>query len=106
MRLAFTRLDFTLARWPGIYLLLRSMQNLVTSNSPPRAPSIKYSAPLGPGYLLGQGKLKEKAAAGGAAAFDFPTDPKMIGPWILGECVGKGASGRVKITKHRRTGHR
>ncbi|KAG6820295.1 hypothetical protein H0H93_002733 [Arthromyces matolae] len=28
----------------------------------------------------------------------------MPGPWILGECVGKGASGRVKIAKHRLTG--
>jgi len=68
------------------------------SDSPPRAPSIKYTAPLGTHWP------KEKAAAGGAAAFDLPTDPKNIGPWILGECVGKGASGRVKIAKHRLTG--
>ncbi|KAF8962634.1 hypothetical protein BDZ97DRAFT_1824757 [Flammula alnicola] len=54
------------------------MQNV--SDSPPRAPPIK------------------------SAAFDLPTDPRSIGPWILGECVGKGASGRVKIAKHRRTG--
>lgn len=72
------------------------MQNL--SDSPPRAPPIKYSAPLGTRWA------KEKAAAGGATAFDLPTDPKTIGPWILGECVGKGASGRVKIARHRRTG--
>ncbi|KAF8629035.1 hypothetical protein AX15_003595 [Amanita polypyramis BW_CC] len=68
------------------------------TNSPPRAPPIKYAAPLGTRWA------KEKAAAGGANAFDLPTDPKSIGPWILGECIGKGASGRVKIAKHRRTG--
>ncbi|KAG6830537.1 hypothetical protein H0H87_007735 [Tephrocybe sp. NHM501043] len=68
------------------------------SSSPPRAPPIKYTAPLGTRWA------KEKAAAGGVGAFDLPTDPKSIGPWILGECVGKGASGRVKIAKHRLTG--
>ncbi|PPR00755.1 hypothetical protein CVT24_000780 [Panaeolus cyanescens] len=72
------------------------MQNI--SDSPPKAPPIKYTAPLGTRWA------KEKAAAGGASAFDLPTDPKTIGPWILGECIGKGASGRVKIAKHRRTG--
>ncbi|KAF8069006.1 kinase-like domain-containing protein, partial [Lyophyllum atratum] len=68
------------------------------SSSPPRAPPIKYTAPLGTRWA------KETAAAGGVGAFDLPTDPKSIGPWILGECVGKGASGRVKIAKHRLTG--
>lgn len=68
------------------------------SDSPPRAPPIKYTAPLGTRWA------KEKAAAGGEAVFDLPTDPKALGPWILGECIGKGASGRVKIAKHRRTG--
>ncbi|KAF9446682.1 Pkinase-domain-containing protein [Macrolepiota fuliginosa MF-IS2] len=68
------------------------------TDSPPRAPPIQYAAPLGTRWA------KEKAAAGGTAAFDLPSDPRTIGPWILGECVGKGASGRVKIAKHRRTG--
>ncbi|KAG6896392.1 hypothetical protein C0992_008601 [Termitomyces sp. T32_za158] len=68
------------------------------SSSPPRAPPIKYTAPLGTRWA------KEIAAAGGPGAFDLPTDPKSIGPWILGECVGKGASGRVKIARHRLTG--
>ncbi|KAJ7686665.1 hypothetical protein B0H17DRAFT_1071469 [Mycena rosella] len=68
------------------------------SSSPPRAPPIQYTAPMGTRWA------KETAAAGGVGAFDLPTDPKFIGPWILGECVGKGASGRVKIAKHRFTG--
>ncbi|KAJ6627789.1 hypothetical protein B0H10DRAFT_1991897 [Mycena sp. CBHHK59/15] len=68
------------------------------SSSPPRAPPIQYTAPVGTRWA------KETAAAGGVGAFDLPTDPKFIGPWILGECVGKGASGRVKIAKHRITG--
>ncbi|KXN91564.1 Serine/threonine-protein kinase HSL1 [Leucoagaricus sp. SymC.cos] len=69
-----------------------------TSESPPRAPPVQYATPLGTRWA------KEKAAAGGSTAFDLATDPKNIGPWILGECVGKGASGRVKIARHRRTG--
>ncbi|KAF5368655.1 hypothetical protein D9757_010219 [Collybiopsis confluens] len=65
--------------------------------SPPRPPAIKYEAPHGTRWD------KEKAAAGGAHAFELASDPKVIGPWIIGECVGKGASGRVKIAKHRYT---
>ncbi|KAF8549431.1 Pkinase-domain-containing protein [Imleria badia] len=66
-------------------------------DTPPRAPPIKYHAHLGTRWQ------KEKAAAG-VGAFDFPEDPKYIGQWVIGECVGKGASGRVRIAKHRRTG--
>ncbi|KAJ7719183.1 hypothetical protein DFH07DRAFT_898804 [Mycena maculata] len=68
------------------------------SSSPPRPPPIPYTAAMGTRWA------KETAAAGGVGAFDLPTDPKFIGPWILGECVGKGASGRVKIAKHNVTG--
>ncbi|KIJ59399.1 hypothetical protein HYDPIDRAFT_100793 [Hydnomerulius pinastri MD-312] len=68
-----------------------------TTDTPPRAPPIKYTAHLGTRWQ------KEKAAAG-IGAFEFPEDPKYIGQWIIGECVGKGASGRVRIAKHRRTG--
>ncbi|KAJ7269945.1 CAMK/CAMKL/GIN4 protein kinase, partial [Mycena rebaudengoi] len=68
------------------------------SSSPPRVPPIQYATPIGTRWA------KETAAAGGVGAFDLPTDPKLIGPWILGDCVGKGASGRVKIAKHRITG--
>ncbi|KAI1788670.1 Pkinase-domain-containing protein [Ganoderma leucocontextum] len=64
---------------------------------PPRAPPAKYATPLGTRWQ------KEKAAAG-TNAFEYPDDAKYVGPWIIGECVGKGASGRVKIARHRRTG--
>lgn len=66
-------------------------------DAPPKAPPIRYAAHLGTRWQ------KEKAAAG-HGAFDFPEDPNYIGQWIIGECVGKGASGRVRIAKHRRTG--
>ncbi|TBU62648.1 Pkinase-domain-containing protein [Dichomitus squalens] len=66
-------------------------------DSPPRAPPVKYATPLGTRWQ------KEKAAAG-SNAFEYPDDAKYVGPWIIGECVGKGASGHVKIAKHRRTG--
>ncbi|KDQ58744.1 hypothetical protein JAAARDRAFT_176840 [Jaapia argillacea MUCL 33604] len=73
------------------------MSGPVADTGLPRAPPIQYNAPLGTRWQ------KEKAAAG-QGAFDFPEDPKSIGPWIIGECVGKGASGRVKIARHARTG--
>ncbi|PCH35208.1 Pkinase-domain-containing protein, partial [Wolfiporia cocos MD-104 SS10] len=69
----------------------------IAPDSPPRAPPIKYQTPLGTRWQ------KEKAAAG-QGAFDYPDDAKYVGPWIIGECVGKGASGHVKIAKHRKTG--
>ncbi|KAJ8517950.1 hypothetical protein ONZ45_g4927 [Pleurotus djamor] len=68
------------------------------SSSPPRAAPAKYATPLGTRWA------KEKAQAGGSSAFDLPSDPSRIGPWILGECIGKGASGRVKLAKHVSTG--
>jgi serine/threonine protein kinase len=65
--------------------------------NPPRASPGLYPAPNGTRWE------KEKAAAGGGS-FEYDSDPKSIGPWILGECIGKGASGRVKIAQHCRTG--
>ncbi|KAF7794777.1 hypothetical protein EIP86_005915 [Pleurotus ostreatoroseus] len=66
-------------------------------DSPPRAPPAKYRTPLGTRWE------KEKAAAG-SGAFDYPDDARFVGPWVVGECVGKGASGHVKVARHRRTG--
>ena len=67
------------------------------SISPPRARPVQYKAPLGTRWE------KEKANVP-RGAFDLVTDPRQIGPWILGECVGKGASGRVKVARHVETG--
>ncbi|EJC99361.1 Pkinase-domain-containing protein, partial [Fomitiporia mediterranea MF3/22] len=65
--------------------------------SPPKAQPVQYKAPLGTRWE------KEKANIP-RTAFDLPTDPHQIGPWILGECVGKGASGRVKVARHCESG--
>jgi len=64
---------------------------------PPLPPPVEYTVHFGTRWE------KEKAATG-HGALEFPEDPSYIGQWIIGECVGKGASGRVRIAKHRRTG--
>lgn len=61
-------------------------------------PSVEYPTPRGTRWE------RELAAAGGPQAFEYPTDPKSLGPWVIGECVGKGASGRVKIARNRYSG--
>lgn len=68
-----------------------------TIDAPPKVPPILYTAHLGTRWQ------KEKAAAG-LGAFDFPEDPVYVGQWIVGECIGRGASSRVRIAKHRQTG--
>ena len=65
--------------------------------SPPKARPVQYKAPLGTRWE------KEKAGIP-KGSFELSTDPTKIGPWILGECVGKGASGRVKVARHEQTG--
>ena len=80
-----------------ITIPLPIMSRSCLSDTPPRAPPAQYTARHGTRWQ------KEKAAAG-HGAFDYPEDAKYVGPWIIGECVGKGASGHVKIARHRRTG--
>ena len=70
------------------------MQN---THSPPKARPVQYKTPLGTRWE------KEKANIP-RSAFDLASDPQQIGPWVLGECVGKGASGRVKVARHSETG--
>ena len=80
-----------------LYLSISTHITNIMPPSPPRAPPVLYAARHGTRWQ------KEKAAAG-HGAFEYPEDAKYVGPWIIGECVGKGASGHVKIAKHRRTG--
>ncbi|KAG1898528.1 kinase-like domain-containing protein [Suillus fuscotomentosus] len=56
-------------------------------DQPPRAPPIK-----------------KKRLPQVTAPSSFPKIQDISVQWIIGECVGKGASGRVRIAKHRRTG--
>ncbi|WVQ98704.1 hypothetical protein IAU59_005835 [Kwoniella sp. CBS 9459] len=71
-----------------------------SANPPtPSPPRVRHS------QRRGQTRFeKESAATGGKAAADHPGDPKVIGPWRIGRTIGKGASGRVKIAKHSKTG--
>ncbi|KAG8761113.1 hypothetical protein FRC14_006819 [Serendipita sp. 396] len=64
-------------------------------SQPPRPK--RTSTPL-PHYQTRWEREKAKAKAEG---IDIEgSDPKMIGPWILGEMLGKGASGRVRLARH------
>jgi len=64
---------------------------------------------------------KDRAEIGDPNAFDDPNDPKQIGPWLIGDTVGRGATGglyqllvvrdvtrhilgRVRMAKHQTTG--
>jgi serine/threonine protein kinase len=71
------------------------MASVVTSwdFNPPSVPPKKYGT-----------RLEREKAIAGHGAFDLPDDPDCIGPWIMGECIGRGASGRVKIAKNRHPG--
>ncbi|PVF92833.1 Pkinase-domain-containing protein [Serendipita vermifera] len=47
---------------------------------------------------------REKAKAQAEGADIEGVDPKMIGPWVIGEMLGRGASGRVRLARHVVTG--
>jgi len=59
------------------------MQTPTMMDGPQRRPPV-----FGPGTTRWE---KEKLAGG--AAMDFTDDPQMVGMWVMGETVGKGASG-------------
>lgn len=56
--------------------------------NPPKAPKVPTSVP---NYQTRWEREKAKARAEGADVEG--RDPKMIGPWVLGEMLGRGASG-------------
>lgn len=70
------------------------MQN---THSPPKARAVQYKAPLGTRWEKERANIPR-------STFELASDPHQIGPWILGECIGKGASGRVKVARHYETG--
>ncbi|KAG8979655.1 hypothetical protein FRB90_008028, partial [Tulasnella sp. 427] len=45
---------------------------------------------------------KEVAASGGKV--DTHGDPPSLGPWVMGDTIGKGSSGRVRLARHKHTG--
>ncbi|KAH7108311.1 Pkinase-domain-containing protein [Auriculariales sp. MPI-PUGE-AT-0066] len=59
------------------------------------------SAPLSSGLDFPTAMQTEKLAAAGSLDHD---EPRRLGMWVFGETVGKGASGRVRIVQHLRTG--
>lgn len=68
-----------------------------TAFTPPTAAPVQYATPHGT-------RWQNELAGARDGTLEFPDDPHFVGPWILGECIGKGASGRVRIARHRQTG--
>ncbi|CAE6533221.1 unnamed protein product [Rhizoctonia solani] len=68
----------------------------VVSSSPPRLQKLPYHAwPT---------RLEKEQQATGKDICNLPNDLAEIGPWILGDMIGKGSSGRVKLGKHKYSG--
>ncbi|KAG9094697.1 hypothetical protein FRC06_010564 [Ceratobasidium sp. 370] len=49
-------------------------------------------------------RFQREQAAAGIDLGKLPGDLKSIGPWILGDMIGRGASGRVKLGRHKYSG--
>ncbi|CAE6520067.1 unnamed protein product [Rhizoctonia solani] len=66
------------------------------TSSPPRLQKLPYHAwPT---------RLEKEQQATGKDICNLPSDLAEIGPWILGDMIGKGSSGRVKLGKHKYSG--
>ncbi|KAH7334937.1 kinase-like domain-containing protein [Rhizoctonia solani] len=66
------------------------------TSSPPRLQKLPYHAwPT---------RLEKEQQAAGRDICNLPSDLAEIGPWILGDMIGKGSSGRVKLGKHKYSG--
>ncbi|KAG8935481.1 hypothetical protein FRC02_008033 [Tulasnella sp. 418] len=64
-------------------------------NSPPKLPTRSKGN--------GQTRFEKETAANGGKVDTFG-DPISLGPWILGDTIGKGSSGRVRLARHNVTG--
>lgn len=64
-------------------------------NSPPRV--------VQRGRGNGQTRYEKEVAASGGKV-DTHGDPPSLGPWVLGDTIGKGSSGRVRLARHNQTG--
>lgn len=80
--------DFTKIRVPN--------DGLNTDLDPPKAAKLPTAVA---NYQTRWEREKAKAHAEGVEI--EPKDPKMIGPWILGEMLGRGASGKYILQDSR-----
>ncbi|KAG8736545.1 hypothetical protein FRC10_009205 [Ceratobasidium sp. 414] len=49
-------------------------------------------------------RFQKEQEAAGIDLGRLPDDLESIGPWILGDMIGKGSSGRVKLGRHKHSG--
>lgn len=67
--------------------------------------SVTSSPPRLRTRTTGQTRYEKEVARNHDKLSDEDKDPSAVGPWILGDTIGKGTSGRVRLAKHRRHGH-
>ncbi|GAA5855207.1 hypothetical protein JCM8547_008984 [Rhodosporidiobolus lusitaniae] len=70
-----------------------------SSHAAPPPVSVRAPPPVPPQAQQQAGGRNAKARERGARE-----EPSMVGPWRIGRTVGEGASGRVKLAKHKTTG--
>ncbi|KAG9012283.1 hypothetical protein FRB94_006313 [Tulasnella sp. JGI-2019a] len=69
-------------------------------------PSQPYASPpkiAQRGHGKAQTRFEKETAANGGKVDTFG-DPPNLGPWVLGDTIGKGSSGRVRLARHCHSG--